>query len=171
MRGSDSEAGAARSSSSRPPSSPTLARSAISYKVSATPPTRRVMAVQAVIMPKLGAYVDDIRLTQWLVSEGQKVAPGDAVFELETDKATAEVEAESVGWIHQLVEVDQAVPIGTTVALIAETHEEYAALAATDASGDPAPEPAAGAGANPFLDYIDHMAATSATPASGARTR
>src|SRR5579871_437932 len=141
MRGSDSEAGAARSSSSRPPSSPTLARSAISYKVSATPPTRRVMAVQAVIMPKLGAYVDDIRLTQWLVSEGQKVAPGDAVFELETDKATAEVEAESVGWIHQLVEVDQAVPIGTTVALIAETHEEYAALGRRTRAGTRLPSP------------------------------
>ena len=34
------------------------------------------MAVQPVIMPKLGAYTEDVLLTEWLVEEGEEVAPG-----------------------------------------------------------------------------------------------
>jgi pyruvate/2-oxoglutarate dehydrogenase complex dihydrolipoamide acyltransferase (E2) component len=113
------------------------------------------MAVQPVIMPKLGAYVEDVRLTRWLVGEGQEVAPGEAVFELETDKTTAEVEAETSGWLHQLVAVDQAVPIGTTVALVAETREEYATLVGTHEDADEAQRSARERSANPFLEYID----------------
>ena len=50
-----------------------------------------------VIMPKLGAYTEDVLLANWLVEEGQEVEPGRAVFELETDKTNAEVEAETAG--------------------------------------------------------------------------
>src|SRR5579871_2715320 len=128
------------------------------------------MAVQAVIMPKLGAYVEDVQLTQWLVAEGQRVAPGDVVFELETDKTTAEVEAESSGWIHQLVDAEEAVSIGATVALIAETHDEYLALAAANAAAEAEEEePRSDAPANPFLDYADRMEATTSEPAGAAR--
>jgi pyruvate/2-oxoglutarate dehydrogenase complex dihydrolipoamide acyltransferase (E2) component len=87
------------------------------------------MSVQAVIMPKLGAYTDDVLLSQWLVDEGEQVAPGKAILELETEKTTAEVESESSGFVHRLVPVGETVPIGATVALIAETHEEYERLA------------------------------------------
>jgi pyruvate/2-oxoglutarate dehydrogenase complex dihydrolipoamide acyltransferase (E2) component len=88
------------------------------------------MAVQPLIMPKLGAYTDDVLLTGWLVAEGQEVAAGASVFELETEKTTAEVEAETSGWVHQLVPAGETVPIGATVALIAETREEYETAAA-----------------------------------------
>ena len=43
------------------------------------------MAVQPGIMPKLGAYTEDVLLTEWLVAEGAQVEPGAVVFELETD--------------------------------------------------------------------------------------
>jgi pyruvate/2-oxoglutarate dehydrogenase complex dihydrolipoamide acyltransferase (E2) component len=92
------------------------------------------MSVQPVIMPKLGAYIEDVLLSQWLVGEGEQVAPGRAILELETEKATAEVESESSGWVHRLVPRGETVPIGATVALIADTHEEYEALVATPAS-------------------------------------
>jgi len=88
------------------------------------------MSVQRVIMPKLGAYTDDVLLSVWLVGEGEEVTAGRAIFELETEKTTAEVESEAAGWVHRLVPVGEAVPIGTTVALIAETPEEYRELAA-----------------------------------------
>ena len=91
------------------------------------------MSVQPVIMPKLGAYTDDVLLSQWLVGEGEQVAPGKALLELETEKTTAEVESESSGWLHRLVPVGESVPIGATVGLIAETHEEYRQLAAAPA--------------------------------------
>jgi len=80
-------------------------------------------------MPKLGAYTDDVLLLQWLVDEGEQVDAGRAILELETEKTTAEVESESSGFVHQLVPVGEAVPIGATVALIAETQEEYRRLA------------------------------------------
>jgi pyruvate/2-oxoglutarate dehydrogenase complex dihydrolipoamide acyltransferase (E2) component len=132
------------------------------------------MAVHPVIMPKLGAYTDDVLLTGWLVDEGQRVDAGGAVLELETEKTTAEVEADTAGFLHQLVPVGQAVQIGTTVGLIAETREEYDALAGGDGSG--AGEPPAVE--NPFLGYIGqggpervaHAASTTA-PTAGAGAR
>src|SRR5205085_426290 len=84
-------------------------------------------------MPKLGAYMDDVVLSEWLVGEGEQVAPGRAIFELETEKTTAEVESETAGFVHHLVAVGQTVPIGSPVALIAQTHEEYQALTASPA--------------------------------------
>ena len=110
-------------------------------------------------MPKLGAYTDDVLLTEWLVAEGEAVEPGAAVLELETEKTTAEVEAESTGFVHRLVAAGEAVPIGTTVALIAETREEYDELAAgaePEASG------------NPFLGYIGQGGGAAVQAAAGA---
>jgi pyruvate dehydrogenase E2 component (dihydrolipoyllysine-residue acetyltransferase) len=97
------------------------------------------MSVQPVIMPKLGAYMEDVLLSQWLVGEGEQVAPGRAILELETEKTTAEVESETSGWVHRLVPVGETVPIGATVALIAETHEEYRELTAAPTDTRAAP--------------------------------
>ena len=66
------------------------------------------MAVQPVIMPKLGAYTEDVLLAQWLVDEGEEVDAGQVVLELETEKTNAEVEAESAGWVHHLVAAGQS---------------------------------------------------------------
>lgn len=88
------------------------------------------MAVERVIMPKLGVYLEDVLLSAWRVEEGAEVVAGTVVLEMETDKTTAEVEAESAGWLHRLVAADSTVPIGTTVGLIAETRDEYDRLVA-----------------------------------------
>ena len=113
-------------------------------------------------MPKLGAYTEDVLLARWLVEEGEEVEPGRVVFELETDKTNAEVEAESAGWLHRLVPAGQTVPIGTTVALVAETREEYDALAAGGAA-DRAPEDA-----HPFLGYIGHGGGATVAQTAGS---
>jgi pyruvate dehydrogenase E2 component (dihydrolipoamide acetyltransferase) len=97
------------------------------------------MTVLPVIMPKLGAYTEDVLLSVWLVGEGEQVSPGRAIFELETEKTTAEVESEAGGFVHHLVPVGQAVPIGATVALIAETQEEYREVAAAEQGERSAP--------------------------------
>jgi len=128
------------------------------------------MAVQPVIMPKLGAYTEDVLLTEWLVEEGVQVAPGIIVFELETDKTTAEVQAETAGWLHKLVAAGEKVPIGARVGLIAETQEEYEAIARTPVGES---QPDAGLGSddvddNPFLGYIGHGRGTAVARAAGA---
>src|SRR6202162_2906215 len=114
------------------------------------------MAVQPVIMPKLGAYTEDVLLTEWLVDEGEEVAAGAVVLEMETEKTTAEVEAETSGWLHRLVSVGEKVPIGASVALIAETREEYEAVSRASAGTDE-PRTAGDVSVeedNPFLGYI-----------------
>jgi pyruvate dehydrogenase E2 component (dihydrolipoyllysine-residue acetyltransferase) len=128
------------------------------------------MAVHRVIMPKLGAYTEDVLLSGWLVAEGDEVAPGRAVLELETEKTTAEVEAETSGWLHQLMPGGEAVPIGTTVGMIAETREEYEALVEGPASRDEVLEPAAGGSGNPFLGYIGHGGPEAVAQIAGAGT-
>lgn len=89
------------------------------------------MAVERVIMPKLGVYTEDVLLAEWCVEEGDEVVAGAIVLEMETDKTTAEVAAETSGWVHRLVSAGSSVPIGEVVALIAGTREEYERLVAT----------------------------------------
>lgn len=91
------------------------------------------MAVERVIMPKLGVYTEDVLLAEWCVEEGGEVVAGATVLEMETDKTTAEVAAETSGWVHRLIAAGSSVPIGEVVALIAETREEYESLVATGA--------------------------------------
>ncbi|MGZ8688163.1 MAG: dihydrolipoamide acetyltransferase family protein [Gaiellaceae bacterium] len=110
------------------------------------------MAVQPVIMPKLGAYTEDVLLAEWHAEEGAEVAVDTIVLEMETDKTTAEVAAETSGWLHRLVAAGEKVPIGTRVGLVAETREEYEAL--VGAGGAESPDPPAGEAANPFLGYV-----------------
>jgi pyruvate dehydrogenase E2 component (dihydrolipoamide acetyltransferase) len=100
------------------------------------------MAEQSVIMPKLGAYTEDVLLSEWLAPEGAEVGPGDVVFALETDKTTAEVEAETAGWLHRIVAAGETVPIGARVGVIVPTRAEYESLVAGEEDG------------NPFLGYI-----------------
>ena len=131
------------------------------------------MAVQPVIMPKLGAYTEDVLLTEWLVAEGAQVEPGAVVFELETDKTTAEVVAETAGRLHRLVAAGEKVPIGTRVGLIAETDGEYESIAGSSAgapTGDAIPAPGADEddGGNPFLGYIGQGGGTTVARKAGA---
>ena len=127
------------------------------------------MAVQPLIMPKLGAYTEDVLLTEWRVEEGVEVTPGVVVFELETDKTTAEVEAETAGWLHRLVAAGEMVPIGGRVGLIAETREEYESIAGAPGGGGSDTGPGAeDADDNPFLGYIGHGGGTAVAQAAGA---
>ena len=75
-----------------------------------------------VTMPQLGMAQDTGTLVAWLKKPGEAVAQGDALFEVETDKATMEVEAQAAGF---LVEVSAAegedVPVGRVIARISET--------------------------------------------------
>ena len=118
------------------------------------------MAVQPVIMPKLGAYTEDVLLGEWLAEEGDEVVAGTVVLEMETDKTTADVEAETSGWLHRLVPAGEKVPIGTRVGLIADTREQYEAILAGDWED---PEPA-----NPFLGYISQGGGTAAAETASA---
>lgn len=78
-----------------------------------------------VIMPALGMAQDKGVLLAWHKSPGDPVAEGDPLFEVETDKATMEVEAQGSGFLTDVTaSAGDEIPVGQTVARISETAED-----------------------------------------------
>ena len=102
------------------------------------------MAVN-ILMPALSPTMTDGTLARWLVSEGDAVRSGDVIAEIETDKATMEVEALDDGVMAKLVvaEGTQNVAVNALIAVLAEEGED-ASEAAKEAENAPvaAPTPA-----------------------------
>ncbi len=74
-----------------------------------------------VVMPRLSDTMEEGELSKWLKNEGDTVAKGDILAEIETDKATMDLEAFESGVLEkQLVEAGSVVPIGTPVAIIGD---------------------------------------------------
>ena len=71
-------------------------------------------------MPALSPTMTEGNLTKWLVQEGQVVKAGDVIAEIETDKATMEVEAVDEGKITHLLEekAGSQVPVNSVIAII-----------------------------------------------------
>jgi pyruvate dehydrogenase E2 component (dihydrolipoamide acetyltransferase) len=81
------------------------------------------MATQ-VILPRLGQGMESGTIVRWLKSEGEPVQKGEPLFEVDTDKVTQEVEAESAGVLLKIAISEGEVPVGQTVAFIGEQGEE-----------------------------------------------
>ena len=90
-------------------------------------------------MPQLGLSQDSGIITSWLRSEGDVVAKGDALFEVESDKATLEVEAAASGYLSGIrAGSGTEVLVGDTIAEIVESREDVAEFAEPTPSGIPA---------------------------------
>ena len=89
------------------------------------------MAVE-VKLPRLGQGMEAGTIVRWLKSEGEPVAKGDPIYELDTDKVTQEVEAEADGVLLKIVVPEGEVDVGTTVAVIGAEGEEVAVEAPTE---------------------------------------
>jgi pyruvate/2-oxoglutarate dehydrogenase complex dihydrolipoamide acyltransferase (E2) component len=93
-------------------------------------------------MPQLGMNQDSAVIVTWLKVAGDKVALGDALLEVETDKATVEVEALAEGYLSgiQAVEGDD-VPVGNLIAMIVDTDADVttAQVASPSAASEVAP--------------------------------
>jgi|SoiMethySBSTD1v2_1073268.scaffolds.fasta_scaffold00583_13 pyruvate dehydrogenase E2 component (dihydrolipoamide acetyltransferase) len=96
-----------------------------------------------ILMPALSPTMEKGNLAKWLKKEGDKVAPGDVIAEIETDKATMEVEAVDEGTLAKIVvpEGTADVPVNNVIAVLAAEGEDTKAAAA--AAGKGAPPPAA----------------------------
>jgi pyruvate dehydrogenase E2 component (dihydrolipoyllysine-residue acetyltransferase) len=83
---------------------------------------------QIVNMPKLGFDMAEGTLVRWVVQEGETIAKGAVLAEIETDKATVEVESAYDGVVaSHLVKTGDIVPVNTPIAVIAAPGEKYAA--------------------------------------------
>jgi pyruvate dehydrogenase E2 component (dihydrolipoamide acetyltransferase) len=107
---------------------------------------------ETVTMPKLGFDMAEGTLVRWVKSEGDTVAKGEVLAEIETDKATVEVESTYSGVVRrQLVEQGKVVPVGTPIAVIAAPDEtvDEAQGATPEVAPTQAPKPDAGAQVTP----------------------
>ncbi|MEM9224795.1 MAG: pyruvate dehydrogenase complex E1 component subunit beta [Pseudomonadota bacterium] len=97
-----------------------------------------------ILMPALSPTMEEGKLSKWLKVEGDDVAPGDVIAEIETDKATMEVEAVDEGKLGKILvsEGTEGVPVNAPIAVLLGEGESAADIAAAAA---PAPTPAAAA--------------------------
>ena len=79
-----------------------------------------------ILMPALSPTMTEGNLSKWLVKIGDKVSAGDLIAEIETDKATMEVEAVDEGIVLDLLfkEGHQNIPVNTVIALIGDANEK-----------------------------------------------
>jgi len=116
-----------------------------------------------ILMPALSPTMTEGNLARWLKSEGDSISPGDVIAEIETDKATMEVESVDEGTLGKILvaEGTEEVAVNTPIAVILEEGEDASALDGFNAGSAPAapakaeetpkaePAPAASAPAKP----------------------
>lgn len=92
------------------------------------------MATQ-VVMPKLSPTMEEGQLSRWLKKEGDKVSMGEPLAEIDTDKATMEMQALGTGVLRKiLIQEGESAPLGQLIAIIGEPDEDISALAAQGAT-------------------------------------
>lgn len=142
------------------------------------------MAIE-IFMPALSPTMEEGTLASWLVKEGDSVASGDVIAEIETDKATMEVESIDDGVIAKImVEAGtDNVPVGQIIALLAEEGEDVDEVAAkadsasSSSKSAPAAEPVAEEASEETTDKPDDTSpkkqanADTAAPADGNRIK
>ena len=114
-----------------------------------------------ILMPALSPTMEEGTLAKWLVKEGDTVASGDIMAEIETDKATMEFEAVDEGIIGKILvaEGSEGVKVNTPIAVLLEDGESVDDIgAATPAAAPPAAEP----------EVAPSAAAPAAAPATAA---
>jgi pyruvate dehydrogenase E1 component beta subunit len=97
-----------------------------------------------ILMPALSPTMEEGNLSKWLKNEGDKVAPGDVIAEIETDKATMEVEAVDEGTLAKIVVPagTEGVKVNALIAVLAADGEDVSAAAAGAGGEKPAAEKA-----------------------------
>jgi pyruvate dehydrogenase E2 component (dihydrolipoamide acetyltransferase)/2-oxoglutarate dehydrogenase E2 component (dihydrolipoamide succinyltransferase) len=115
--------------------------------VAAAVPADALPEGRAVTMPQLGMAQDTGVVVAWHVAPGDKVAEGDVLFEVETDKTTMEVPASAAGYVAALLAGEgEEVPVGEAVAILSDRAPDAPVRrtrAGAPAPAAPSPAPAA----------------------------
>lgn len=97
-------------------------------------------------IPTVGESITEVTVSQWAKQTGDYVEMDEVICELESDKATFELNAEAAGILTIKVEEGETIEIGTVVCTIDETASANASSAASAAAASPAPEASLSAG-------------------------
>ncbi|KAJ0136053.1 Pyruvate dehydrogenase complex protein X component, mitochondrial, partial [Colletotrichum tanaceti] len=108
----------------------------------------RCLAAQNFSMPALSPTMTEGNIASWKVKEGEAFSAGDVLLEIETDKATMDVEAQDDGVMFKINTADgaKAVQVGTRIAVIAEPGDDLSSLEV------PADEQASASASKPAAD-------------------
>src|SRR4030088_794641 len=123
-----------------------------------------------VIMPKLSPTMEEGQLSRWLKKEGDRVSMGEPLAEIDTDKATMEMQALANGVLRKiLINEGESAPLGQPIAIIGEPDEDISVLLKTVAekTSHPPPTPPAPAAAA-ANDPEPAVKETPAAPAKGS---
>ena len=98
-----------------------------------------------ILMPALSPTMEEGKLSKWLKAEGDSVKAGDVIAEIETDKATMEVEAVDEGTLGKILvaEGSENVKVNTKIAVLLAEGEDASAAEASASAAAAAPAPAA----------------------------
>src|SRR5205814_2119387 len=88
-----------------------------------------VVVATEVKLPRLGQGMESGTIVKWLKSEGDQVEKGEALYELDTDKVTQEVEAEATGVLLKIAVTEGEVEVGKTIGFIGSEGEAVSAPA------------------------------------------
>ncbi|MGC9259713.1 MAG: pyruvate dehydrogenase complex dihydrolipoamide acetyltransferase [Phycisphaerae bacterium] len=120
-----------------------------------------------ITMPKLSDTMTDGTLVRWLKKENDKVKAGDVIAEVETDKATQELEAFEPGTVAKLlVQPGEKVPVGGLIVILAKPDEDLAAI--VKAAGGKVSAPAGNAAAKAAVASSAALPATVPQPTAVA---
>lgn len=128
-------------------------------------------------MPKLSPTMEEGQISRWLKKEGDKVAMGEPLAEIDTDKATMEMQALANGVLRKIIVGEgQSAPLGDPIAIVGEADEDISALLAEAPAAAPAPPaqpepppPVPTAAEQPAPPQAQAAAAGSATNATNGR--
>src|SRR6059036_3041924 len=128
------------------------------------------MATQ-VVMPKLSPTMEEGQLARWLKKEGDKVSMGEPIAEIDTDKATMEMQALSNGVLRKiLIREGESAPLGQPIAIIGEADEDISEMVKAAASAKPAKAPEQAEAPPEELSESDAAPAVEAKPTEAAKT-
>ncbi len=96
-----------------------------------------------ILMPALSPTMEEGTLSKWLIAEGDVVRSGDIMAEIETDKATMEIEAVEEGTVAKILipEGSEGVKVNAPIAILLEDDEDASALEGYAAGASSAPQP------------------------------
>jgi pyruvate dehydrogenase E2 component (dihydrolipoamide acetyltransferase) len=120
-------------------------------------------------LPRLGQGMESGTIVKWLKAEGETVEKGEPLFEVDTDKATQEVEAETSGVLLRIAVAEGEVPVGETIAVIGQAGE--VAISDTSEMASEAPVEAATAVVSETVETEFAAAINGAREQTGARVK
>nr|CAD7458654.1 unnamed protein product [Timema tahoe] len=112
---------------------------------SSAPPAQQVaegtVTGQELKMPSLSPTMSEGTIVKWLKKEGDRIAPGDAICDIQTDKAIISLETEEEGILAKILvsENSAAIPVGQTIALIVGEGEDWKSVGSPKDTSSPPP--------------------------------